>query len=40
MLGAHSGQPDGSVNKDSDFHNKAHELPAAGRPGQTGCYTR
>ena len=32
VLGAHGG-PDGSVNKDSDFHNKA-------RSGQTGCYTR
>ena len=40
MLGAHSGQPDGSVNKDFNSLSSNHELPTPGRAGQTGCYTR
>ena len=40
MLGAHSGQPGGSVNKDFNSLSSNHELPTPGRAGQTGCYTR
>ena len=40
MLRAHSGQPDGSVNKDFNSLSSNHELPTPGRAGQTGCYTR
>ena len=40
MLGAHSGQPDGSVNKDFNSLSSNRELPTPGRAGQTGCYTR